>query len=185
MPAPINLINQQTIGASLGLDSLKKSLLAGLAGTLAIMVFMMLYYRARGVVASLALIIYIILTAAIFKLFGITMSLAGIAGFILSIGMAVDANVLVFERVKEEVARGVTKAIALEEGFRRAWPSIRDSNVTTIISSLILYFLTSSFVRGFALTLMIGVVASMFSALTITRIIFRSFLRDEKVIIKN
>ena len=176
LPAPINIISQQTIGASLGQDSLKKALYAGLIGTVLIIIFLIFYYRKYGVFASIALLIYIVLTAAIFKLF-VVMSLAGIAGFVLSIGMAVDANILVFERVKEEIKKGLMEAQAIEEGFKRAWASIRDSNISTIITSVILYEFTSSFVKGFALTLLIGVLMSMFSAITVTRTLLRASIR--------
>jgi protein-export membrane protein SecD len=176
LPAPITLISQQTIGASLGQESLKKAIYAGALGTLAIVLFILGYYRKLGIFASLALVIYIILTAAVFKL-GITMSLAGIAGFILSIGMAVDANILIFERTKEEIKNGLSKMSAIEEGFKRAWPSIRDSNISTIITSIILYYFTSSFIKGFALALLIGVLISMFSAITTTRTLLRTFIR--------
>lgn len=169
LPAPIKLINQQTVGASLGRDSLNKTIFAGLIGTIILVLFMMLYYRFFGVIASAALWIYIVLTLAVFKLFGITLTLAGVAGFLLSIGMAVDANILIFERSKEEMKKGLSKMSAIEEGFKRAWPSIRDSNVTTIITAIILYYFTSSFVQGFALALLIGVLVSMFSAITVTR----------------
>ncbi len=176
LPAPIKLVSQQTIGASLGQESLKKAVYAGALGTLAVIIFMLAYYRKFGIFSAIALIIYIILTAAIFKLL-ITMTLAGIAGYILSIGMAVDANILIFERTKEEIKKGLLKVSAIEEGFRRAWPSIRDSNVSTIITSVILYEFTSSFVRGFALTLLIGVLISMFSAITVTRLLLRTFMK--------
>ncbi|MCR4275370.1 MAG: protein translocase subunit SecD [Candidatus Wolfebacteria bacterium] len=178
LPAPINLISQQTIGASLGQDSLKKALYAGFIGTILIIIFLIFYYRKYGVFAAFALFIYIVLTAAIFKLF-VVMSLAGIAGFVLSIGMAVDANVLVFERVKEEMKKGLLEAQAIEEGFKRAWASIRDSNISTIITSVILYEFTSSFVKGFALTLLIGVLMSMFSAITITKTFLRAFVKKQ------
>lgn len=178
LPAPISLISQQTIGATLGLDSLNKAMYAGLIGTILIILFMIAYYRKLGLVSSLALLFYIAFSLAAFKLLGITMTLAGIAGFVLSIGMAVDANILIFARTKEELARGVSSLGALEEGFRRAWPSIRDSNITTLMTSAILYYLTSSFVRGFALTLFIGVLISMFSAITVTRVILRMFTKD-------
>ncbi len=181
LPAPIRLISQETIGASLGADSLKKTLWAGLIGTVAIMLFMIIYYGALGLGASLALIIYIVLTTAIFKLFGVTMTLAGIAGFVLSIGMAVDANVLIFERNKEERRRGVSKLSAITEGFARAWPSIRDSNISTMLTAVILYYATTGFVRGFALSLLIGVLMSMFSAITVTRAIVGAFIKGEKV----
>lgn len=170
LSAPMNLVSQQTVGASLGQASLKDAINAGVLGTLAIILFMLLYYRGLGVYASIALVVYIALTAALFKL-GVTMTLAGIAGYILSIGMAVDANILIFERTKEELKRGIAKTAAIEEGFRRAWPSIRDSNISTGITCLILFFTTSSFVKGFALTLGIGVVVSMFSAITVTRLL--------------
>jgi len=181
LPAPITLINQQTVSATLGADSLQKALMAGLIGTLLVMIFMVLYYRYLGIFASLALIIYVFLTLGLFKLFSVTMTLAGLAGFILTIGMAVDANILIFERVKEEIKRGLSRANAIEEGFKRAWPSIRDSNISTIITALILYFLTSSFVRGFALTLLMGVAISMFSAITTTRLLLKNFVKDLKV----
>ena len=177
LPAPISLINQQTISPNLGADSLKKVIFAGIIGTLLVMIFMVLYYHVLGIFASLALLIYIALTLAVFKVVPVTLSLAGLAGFILTIGMAVDANILIFERIKEEMKRGVTKAAAQTEGFRRAWPSIRDSNTCTIITAIILYFFTSSFVQGFALTLLIGVVVSMFSAITTTRLFLHIFLK--------
>ncbi len=177
LPAPINLVSQQTIGASLGEDSLKKAVYAGGIGTLLIILFMIIYYRTFGLFASLAVLAYLALTLAVFKGVSITMTLAGIAGFILSIGMAVDANILVFERTKEEIKKGFSRASAIEEGFKRAWPSIRDSNITTIISSVILYYFTSSFVKGFALALLIGVLVSMFSAITITRTMLRVFIK--------
>ena len=176
LPAAIKIISQQTIGASLGQESLKKAIYSGVLGTLAIILFMLIYYKKLGIFASSALIIYIILTGAIFKL-GITMTLAGIAGFVLSIGMAVDANILIFERTKEEIKRGLSKVAAIEEGFKRAWPSIRDSNISTIITSIILYYFTSSFIKGFALALLIGVLISMFSAITTTRTLLRVFVR--------
>ena len=178
LPAPINLINQQTIGASLGADSLQKTLYAGLVGTLILIAFMILYYRGFGLVASLALLVYMIITLGIFKLFGITLTLAGIAGFILSIGMAVDANILIFERTREEIKKGISKATAISEGFKRAWPSIRDSNVTTIITAVILYYFTSGFVQGFALALLIGVIVSMFSAIFVTRNFLNAITKD-------
>jgi len=177
LPAPIKLINQQTVSASLGQDSLQKTIWAGLLGTLAVMLFMVLYYHGLGFFSSIALFIYIALTLGIFKLFSVTMSLAGIAGFVLSIGMAVDANVLIFERTKEEMKKGLQRITSLDEGFRRAWTSIRDSNLTTILTTIILYNFTSGFVKGFALTLLIGVLVSMFTAITITRNLLRIFYK--------
>jgi preprotein translocase subunit SecD len=180
LPAPITLISQQTVGASLGTDSLTRMLKAGALGVLLVIIFMVIYYRNYGVFSSLALIVYTLLSLAIFKLFGITMTLAGIAGFILSIGMAVDANILIFERTKEEEKQGSNKETAIEDGFKRAWPAIRDSNITTIITTIILFYFTSGFVRGFALTLMIGVIISMFSAITVTRTMLRVFVRNKQ-----
>ena len=178
LPVPVKLVSQQTVGASLGLNSLNKTMFAGLMGTLAVMLFMVIYYRIFGVFSVLALIIYIILNLAIFKLVGVTMSLSTIAGFVLSIGMAVDANILIFERSKEEIRKNLSRNTAIEEGFRRAWPSIRDSNISTILTSLILYYLTTGFVRGFALALLVGVLVSMFTAITVTRTIMRVFVRN-------
>jgi len=181
LPAPITLVNQQTISADFGQNSLDKAIFGGLLGTLLIMLFMILFYRKLGVFAAVALLMYTALTIGIFKIFPVTMTLAGIAGFILSVGMAVDANILVFERTKEELKRGLSHTAAIEEGFRRAWTSIRDSNVSTMITAAVLYYFTSSFVRGFALTLFIGVVVSMFSAITITRSLLRVFWKDKVV----
>jgi protein-export SecD/SecF family membrane protein len=180
LPAPITLVNQQTVSAELGEDSLDRAIQAGAIGTLAIMLFMIAYYRGFGLFAFFALLMYMALTLAVFKIIPITLTLAGIAGFILSIGMAVDANILVFERTREELKKGLPRTAAVEEGFRRAWTSIRDSNITTLITSLILYYFTSSFVRGFALALAIGVLVSMFSAITITRTMLRVFLAKTK-----
>ena len=175
LPAPIKLVNQQTVSATLGNNSLRKMIFAAIIGTLLVILFMLFYYRLFGFFAACALIIYIALTLGIFKLIGITMSLSGIAGFVLTIGMAVDANILTFERIKEEQKRGLPRTSAVEEGFRRAWPSIRDSNTSTIITAVILYYFTSSFVQGFALTLFIGVIVSLFSAITTTRLFLRVY----------
>ncbi len=180
LPAPITLITQQTVSPSLGADSLRKVIVAGIAGTLLVILFMLFYYRLLGLFAAFALIIYIALTLGVFKVIPITLSLSGLAGFILTIGMAVDANILIFERIKEELKRGLPKSSAIEEGFRRAWPSIRDSNTSTIITAVILYYFTSSFVQGFALTLLLGVIVSLFSAITTTRLFLRTFLKDAK-----
>ncbi|MDP2705632.1 MAG: protein translocase subunit SecD, partial [bacterium] len=185
LPAPITLVQQQTIDAELGVNSLSNSLKAGLIGTLAVMLLMIIFYRGLGVFASIALIIYIVLSLGIFKILPVTMSLAGIAGFLLSIGMAVDANILVFERMKEEIKKGLNRRAAMEEGFKRAWTSIRDSNISTLISSFVLYYFTSSFVRGFALTLLLGVLVSMFSAITVTRTLLRVFVKDRDQLAKN
>ncbi len=175
LPAPITLVNQQTVSSDFGANALDRAVFAGLLGTLAVMLFMIIYYRKFGLFAAAALLMYIALTLAVFKIVPVTMSLSGIAGFILSIGMAVDANVLVFERTKEEIRKGLSHYSAVEEGFKRAWTSIRDSNVSTMITAAVLYYGTSSFVQGFALTLFLGVVMSMFSAITITRTMMRVF----------
>jgi preprotein translocase subunit SecD len=178
LSAPIHLISQRQVSASAADNSLDQIILAGLIGTAMVLAFMIIFYRSFGVFASIALLMYIVLTLALFKLFpGFTMTLSGIAGFILSIGMAVDANILIFERTKEELGAGHSRSEAIQEGFKRAWPSIRDSNTTTIITSTILYALTSSFVKGFALTLGLGVIVSMFSAIFITRTILRVFAK--------
>lgn len=179
LPAPIKLIDQLTVDPTLGSNSLKMAIWAGFIGTLLVILFMIGYYRKLGIFASLALIIYIALTLGVFKLIPITLTLAGLAGFILTIGMAVDANILIFERVREELKRGLSHTTALREGFRRAWPSIRDSNTSTIITAVILYFFTSSFVQGFALTLLVGVLISMFSAITTTRLFLLVFMKDK------
>lgn len=175
LPVPIQLISQQTVGPTLGAISLQKSLKAGLIGFLAVIVFLIIFYRAPGLLASLSLGIYIALILSLFKLIPVTLTLAGIGGFILSIGMAVDANILIFSRMKEELKQQNSFSVALEEGFRRSWPSIRDGNITTLIVALILFFLGTSFIKGFALTLSIGIVVSMFSALFITRNLLRLF----------
>lgn len=173
LPVPINLISQQSIGASLGAESLAKSLQAGIVALIIVMIFMLLYYRLPGLLAILALTVYLSLTLAVFKLIGVTLTLAGIAGFILSIGMAVDANVLIFERLKEELRSGKSLKAAVEEGFLRAWTSIRDGNISTLITCVLLVWFGSSFVQGFAITLAIGVLLSMFSAVIITRVMLR------------
>lgn len=173
LPVPIELISQQSVGASLGAESLALSMKAGVAGILLVMLFMLLYYRLPGLVSVISLTVYIALTLAVFKLIGVTLTLAGIAGFILSIGMAVDANVLIFERLKEELRAGRTLKGAVEEGFLRAWSSIRDGNISTLITCALLIWFGSSFVQGFAATLAIGILLSMFSAITITRVMLR------------
>ena len=165
---------EKNVSATLGEDFVHKAFLAGLVGLLVVALFMILYYRLPGVVAALALLIYAVLVLAIYKLIPVTLTLAGVAGFIVSLGMAVDANVLIFERMKEELRAGRTLKAAVETGFSRAWPAIRDSNVTTFIACGILYWfgnsiVASSAVMGFALTLFIGVALSMFSAIIVTR----------------
>jgi len=176
LPVPINLINQQTVGASLGRLSLEQSLRAALWGFLAVLLFIIFYYRLPGLLASLSLLVYVVLVLAIFKLIPVTLTLAGIAGFILSIGMAVDANVLIFERLKEELKSGKSLGGSIEEGFRRAWPAIRDGNISTIITCLILFTFATGLVKGFALTLGVGVLVSMFSAIIVTKSFLRWFV---------
>ena len=169
LPVPIKLIQQNTIGATLGEASLQKSMKAGMIGLLAVVIFMIVYYRLAGLLAGIALAAYVIVSLAIFKFIPVTLTLSGIAGFILSFGMAVDANVLVFERIKEEMHLGKSLETSIAEGFTRAWPSIRDGNASTLITCLVLYTFASSSVKGFALTLGIGIIVSMFSAIIITR----------------
>lgn len=173
LPVPVELIGQQKVDATLGADSLHKSINAGLIGFLAVIIFMILYYRLPGILAVFALLLYTSLSLAIFKGIGVTLTLSGIAGFILSVGMAVDANVLIFERLKEELRGRRSLKMAMEESFVRAWPSIRDSNITTLISCAFLIWLGGGFVKGFATTLAIGVLVSMFTAIIITRSVMR------------
>jgi preprotein translocase subunit SecD len=184
LPVPIHLETQQSVGATLGSESLAASLKAGLIGFLIVALFMLLYYRLPGLVAIVALLVYTAVNLALYKLIPVTLTLSGIAGFILSVGMAVDANILIFERLKEELRRGRTLQSAIEEGFRRAWLSIRDSNLTTLISCAILFYTSSSLIKGFALTLGIGVLISMFSAIVVSRSLLRllagwGFLKSE------
>lgn len=173
LPVPISLVSQQNIGASLGQASVERSFVAGALGLMLVAVFMILFYRLPGLLAVLALLVYSLLVLAVFKLWPVTLTLAGIAGYILSIGMAVDANILVFERTKEELRAGRPLSSAIDEGFRRAWLSIRDSNVSSLITCFILMWFGSSLIKGFAITLAIGILVSMFSALTVTRTFLR------------
>ncbi len=178
LPVPLVSLEQHSVGPTLGKASLQKSLFAGILGFVIIVVFMCVLYGKLGVVASLALLLYTIFVLAIFKLsnltpYGITLTLSGIAGFVLSIGMAVDANILIFERMKEERRLGKSPEAAVELGFKRAWSSIRDSNISTLITSFILYQFGTGVIRGFALVLAIGVLVSMFSAVVVTRTFLR------------
>jgi protein-export SecD/SecF family membrane protein len=183
LPVPIILIGQQNIGASLGHDSLTKSLKAGIIGFLAILLFMIIFYRLSGFFASISLVIYVILLLAVFKLVPVTMTLAGIAGFLLSMGMAVDANILIFSRTKEELKSGRNYLDALDNGVKKAWSSIRDGNFTTILVGLILFIFGTSFVKGFALTLVVGNLVNMFSAIVITNYLIKFFFgkKGEKI----
>lgn len=173
LPVSLSILEQRTVGATLGIASLQKSLFAAVLSLLTIIVFMIGLYGRLGVVASVALFIYTLIVLALFKLIPVTLTLAGIAGFVLSIGMAVDANILIFERMKEEMRKGKTASMATELGFSRAWSSIRDSNISSLITSFILYYFGTGAVRGFAVTLAIGVLVSMFSAITVTRTLLR------------
>ena len=174
LPVPIRLISQQTIGPSLGQASLEQSLKAGLYGLAALILFMVIFYRFYGLIAVFALLFYTASVLAIFKLLPVTLTLAGIAGFILSLGMAVDGNILIFSRIKEEIKDGKARSAAINIGFQRAWSSIRDSQITTLIAAAILYIFSTSLVKGFALTLAIGTIFSIFSAVYVTRIILKS-----------
>jgi len=169
LPVPVELISQKTVGATLGAQSVKDSLYAAIAGLVLVALFMIIVYRINGIIAVLSLGVYGILVLAMFKIIPITLSLAGLAGFILSIGMAVDANVLIFERMKEELAKGKEKGLAIKEGFDRAWPSIRDGNFSTLITCFILMQFSTTLVRGFAITLGIGVLISLFSSMVVTK----------------
>lgn len=169
LPLPVEIVENRTVGATLGRDSIQSSVYAAIGGLILVLLFMAIYYRLPGLIADVALSIYALLTLAAFALIGVTLTLPGIAGFILSIGMAVDANVLIFERTREELREGKTLYRSVESGFYRAFSSILDSNLTTLIACAALFWLGSGLVKGFAVTLGIGVVISMFTALTCTR----------------
>lgn len=169
LPVGAEIIQEESVGPTLGQDSINKSKIAGLIGVAAVMIFMIIYYRVLGLISCFALLIYALINFAIYKLVPVTLTLTGIAGFILSIGMAIDANILIFERTKEELKMGRSLFTAINSGFDRAFTSIFDSNVSTIITCLILYWFGASMVKGFALTLIIGVCLSMFSAITVTK----------------
>ncbi len=170
LPVPVSLASTQTIGATLGQGALDASVFAGLVSFIAVAIFLIIWYRVPGIVAALALAIYAVLNLALFKLIPVTLTSAGIAGFILTLGMAVDANILIFERMKEELARGLSLSDAMKEGFDRAWNSIRDSNLSSIITAVVLYYFASTpVIKGFALVFGLGVVVSMFTAITASR----------------
>jgi preprotein translocase subunit SecD len=173
LPLVLTIASEETVGPTLGQDSITKSYIAAGIGLGLVIMFMLLYYRLPGLLADIALLLYASLTLAIFQVLGVTLSLAGIAGFILSIGMAVDANVLIFERVKEELRAGRSLSGAIDAGWKRAWPSIRDSNISTLITCAVLFYFGSNFgasiIVGFASTLFLGVLISMFTAITVTR----------------
>lgn len=169
LPVPITLESTQTIGASLGAEVLEKGILAGIIGLAVVILFMIVWYRIPGLIAGLALLLYVVVMLALFQLIPVTLTAAGLAGFILSLGMAVDANVLVFERMKEEMLAGKTSRVAAREGFRRAWTAIRDGNATSILSAIVLFWFGTSVVKGFALVFGIGVIVSMLSAIVLSR----------------
>ena len=169
LPVPVSLVQEQTVGASLGSDAVSRSVFAGLIGLVLVLLFMIAYYRWCGVIACLALIVYSALNIALYKFLPVTMTLAGIAGFIISIGIAVDTNVLTFERLKEELRLGKPLPVAVNESFRRAWTSIRDSHLAGLITALIIFIFASGPVRGFAVVLIIGTLLSLFTAITVVR----------------
>ena len=179
LPFKIRELSSEQISATLGEQFLNQSLVAGAIGISLVIIFMLLYYRLPGLVAAFALIYYTIVVLSIFRLIPVTLTLAGIAGFVLSVGMAVDANILIFERMKEELRVGKSLPAAVEAGFNRAWNSILDSNVSSLITATILYAFGSSVIRGFALVLIIGVLTSMFSAIVVTRSIMRVLVRQD------
>lgn len=178
LPVPMELVSERTIGATLGVESVQKSLMAGVVGFILIGIFMTVYYRLAGFLATIALAIYVVINIAIFEWLAITLTLAGIAGFILSIGIAVDANVLIFERLREELNAGKPMNLAIEEGFRRAMASIADSNVSSLITAVILYFSTTGLVKNFAVTFSIGIIVSLFTAIFVTRALMKVFLKE-------
>ncbi len=183
LPVPISLISTETIGATLGEQAMKDGINAAMIGFLIIALFLILWYRLPGLVATLALTIYVAITLALYKLIPVTLSTAGIAGFIISIGMAVDANILIFERFKEERRLGHGVSDALTAGFSKAWLSIRDANTASIIIAIILFWFGSSLIKGFALTFGLGIIVSLFSAIVVTRLFLRALptLENSKV----
>ncbi len=185
LPIPISILEQKTIGASLGSQAVRESVIAGLIGLGLVMVFMVLIYHWQGLIACIALGLYAVFTLAVYKTFGVSLSLPGIAGLILSVGMAVDANILIFERMKEELRLAKPFSVAMELGFGKAWESIKDANIVTILTSLVLinplslsFLNTSGSVRGFGVTLLIGVVLGLFTGIFVTRTMMRLFLKE-------
>jgi protein-export membrane protein SecD len=182
LPVPLKVVDVRSISATLGADSVRSSVIAGLIGMAAVFIFMVAMYRVPGLLADLSLLIYVFFNLAIYKLIPVTLTLAGIAGFLLSVGMAVDANILIFERLKEELRSGRSPRLAIEAGFSRAWPAIFDSNLTTLISCAVLYVFGNQFgasiVKGYALTLGLGVLLSMFTAIVVTRTFMRALLSN-------
>jgi preprotein translocase subunit SecD len=181
LPVPLSMVENRTVGPTLGQEAVEKSFMAGIAGLIVVVFFMLWFYRVPGAMANISLIFYSALNMAVFKLIPVTLTVPGIAGFILSIGMAVDANILIFERTKEELRMGKSIFNAVESGFQRAFSSIFDSNTTTLISCAVLYYFGTGLIRGFAVTLAIGVIISMFTAITVTRTIMRVLVRFKKM----
>jgi preprotein translocase subunit SecD len=185
LPVPLKVLQSQSVGATLGQDSVRKSVVAGIIGLSVVILFMALYYRLPGVLADVALAIYALTTFALFKLIPVTLTLPGIAGFVLSVGVAVDANILIFERLKEELRAGRTLNQAIDLAWKRAWPSIRDSNISTIITCVILFWFGNSFgaslVKGFSVTLILGVLVSLFTAIVVTRSLLHVVLDNLKI----
>jgi len=173
-------ISQEAVGPTLGSTSLQKSLTAGLYGLIGVVIFMLVFYRVPGLLASISLVIYIAITLSLFKLIPVTLTLAGIAGFLLSMGMALDANILIFARTHEELNLGKSYSVALKDGLKRAWPSIRDGNLTTILVGIILFILGTSFVKGFAFTLVVSNLIGMFTAIVITNYLLKIFLGSKE-----
>ena len=178
LPLQIKEVGFLTVSPTLGQNFLKQTLLAGAVGIGLVLIFMLVFYRLPGAVACVALLFYSLVVYALFRVIGVTLTLAGIAAFVLSVGMAVDANILIFERTKEELRAGKTLTAAIEAGFNRAWNSILDSNVSSLITATILYYFGSSTIRGFALVLIIGVLTSMFTAISFSRILLRWVVRQ-------
>ena len=169
LPVPINLVQESSVGASLGSDAISRSLVAGLAGLLLLFVYLISYYKVPGLLASIGLILYAFINIALYKLLPVTLTLAGIAGFIISLGISTDTNILTFERLKEELRLGKPLALAVQQSFKRSWTSIRDSHIAGLISASVIFLFGSGSVRGFALVLLIGTLLSLFSAITVTR----------------
>ncbi|MBO8136541.1 MAG: protein translocase subunit SecD [Desulfotomaculum sp.] len=183
LPVKVDVVEKRTVGPTLGQDSLDRSIKAGIIGLALIVAFMVLYYRVPGFIANIALLIYAIIVLGLFNVFDVVLTLPGIAGFILSLGIAVDANIIIFERIKEELKNGKSLRSAIDAGFKRAFMAVMDANVTTLIAAVVLYYLGASMIRGFALTLSIGILSSMFTAITLTRWMLK--LTADSRVIKN
>jgi len=181
LPAPVTILEERTVGPSLGTDSIRQGVLAGIVGSILVVVFMAVYYSTAGLIADLALVFNILLIMAGLAGFGATLTLPGIAGIVLTIGMAVDANVLIFERIREELRTGKSPRAAIDAGFRMSTWTILDSNITTLIAAVVLFQFGTGSVKGFAVTLSLGIISSVFSALVLTRLIFDYLTSSAKV----